>query len=69
MQPVRWMSPFTHPAQTLDGLPVSPVDGRYDPAPHAGIASPLEHGVTVSIERVVVQVGMSVDQVRHVGNE
>jgi hypothetical protein len=63
---IRREGAFTRRTQNLDGLPVSPIDRRYDPAPHAGLAGPAEHRDAVFVERVVVQMRVGVYQIEHV---
>lgn len=66
VQPVSGEGTFTRRTQNLDGLPVSAVDRRYDPAPHAGLAGSSEHRAAVAVERAVVQMRVGVYQIEHV---
>ena len=65
VQPIGRINAFTRCRQMLDGFPVSAIDGRYDPAPHARLGGPLEHGAAIGIKRAVVKVGVGVYQFMH----
>jgi len=66
VQPIGGISTFTRGTQALDGLPVSPVDRWYDPAPDAGVAGSPEHRAPVVVERTVVEVRVRIYQIEHV---